>query len=130
MANLILYDAQCNFCTKCILFILKRDKKKQFLFADLKGKTAHSMRGLKLDQQALILIENFQEGEQIISNRSKAVFKICWKLGGVYKLIGWKYILPPILFDWAYNLIARNRRYLSTKKPRHPVALETDRFLQ
>ena len=117
MSDLILFDINCPFCQRCVLSLLKRDYKKRFQFSSLDGQAAQSMSGFLhiSDAESIVLIEDYNTKNQSVSYRSKAVFKILWKLGGVYKLAGWKYILPPFLFDWAYNLVARNRKHLCSK---------------
>ncbi|MCH9632528.1 MAG: hypothetical protein S4CHLAM6_08660 [Chlamydiae bacterium] len=117
MADLILFDESCNFCQRCILFILKRDKKKNFIFSDLKGQAAQSMSDFLhiSDNETIVFIEHYNTQFQRVFYRSKAVFKILYKLGGIYKLVGWKYVLPSFLFDWAYNLVAKKRKCLCKK---------------
>ena len=36
--SIVLFDGVCNLCNSSVQFIIKRDKKKQFLFAPLQGK--------------------------------------------------------------------------------------------
>ncbi len=115
MNHLILYDAPCSLCNKAIRFVIKRDSQKKYLFAPLTGKTAQSLcNTISLSDDTLVLIENYETKKQRIYYRSKAVFKILWNLGGFWKIVGWKYILPSWMTDWAYRLIAK-RRYQMCK---------------
>ncbi len=131
MSDLILFDRGCPFCQRWILFLLKRDYKKKFQFSSLNGETAQSMSGFlqTSDQETLILIEDYGTKSQSVCYRSKAIYKILWKLGGIYKLSGWKYILPSFLFDWAYNLLARNRKHLCSKCISQKLDAYQERFL-
>lgn len=113
MNDLIIFDEKCPLCQKGIQWIIKKDKQHKFLFTDLHGMTAKK-KGIsfkKSQKETIILIENFNSSKERVFFKSQALFKIFWNLGGIYKCIGWKYILPSFLFDWAYNLIARNRRH-------------------
>lgn len=114
MKHLVLYDGQCGFCNKAVLFILSRDKEALFGFAPLQGQTAKKYvpERVKLIPDTLILIENFQEESPQIFTESKAVFRIGKELGGVYKAIGSLQALPSIAFDPFYRLIARHRHKL------------------
>jgi predicted DCC family thiol-disulfide oxidoreductase YuxK len=104
----ILFDGVCNLCNRSVQFIIKRDKKKQFLFASLQGKTGGELLK-KFDLPAnvfnsFILIE----GENIYS-RSTAALRIAKQLGGGWKLLYGFMILPRFIRDAIYNLIAKNR---------------------
>lgn len=131
MNDLILYDASCSFCQKCILFILKRDAQKKFIFSHLDGEAAKSMSEfLRLaDKDSLILVENYETEKQSVFYKSKAVFIISWKLGGFWKLVGWKKVLPSIFFDWAYDLVSKNRKLLCKKNALDPKSIDPKRFI-
>jgi len=105
---IVFYDDGCGLCQRSVLFFLKRDKKKQFLFAPLSGKRAHQeLQGFERPD-SLIVIDNNK-----ILYYSRAVFRLLWELGGVWKTIGVLSFLPTWLlfpFDLGYRLIARLRR--------------------
>ncbi len=93
-----------------ILLLLKIDKNKLLLFAPLKGITAkEELKGINPKVDSLVFLENFQSSKKKALIRSKAVFRLFWLLGGIWRLIGWTYILPPFFCDWVYVLIAKNR---------------------
>ncbi|MCH9633901.1 MAG: hypothetical protein S4CHLAM7_06350 [Chlamydiae bacterium] len=111
MSHLILYDKHCSLCGVAIQFVLKKDKKRRFLFASLEGKTARSLCNMihTAEAESVIFIEHFQTQKQRIYYQSKAVFRILWCLGGFWKLFGFKCFLPSWMFDWSYQLIAKRR---------------------
>lgn len=129
--HLIFFDGQCGLCDRAVQFVLKADKSRIFAFAPLQGETAKKMlQGIPMDLDSVILIENFQTAEARTFVRSKAVFRTCWLLGGCYKLVGWKYVLPAWFFDWGYRIVAANRHRLF--KPVAcvlPDPAQKDRFL-
>lgn len=131
MTDLILFDEKCPFCQRCMHWIIKKDKRRQFVFSDLHGITAQKRSSyLKVKKkESIIFVENFNRESEHVYYESKAVFKIFWKLGGVYKLIGWKYILPSFLFDWAYQIVAMNRKHLCRAKKYDERATHLQRFL-
>lgn len=112
--HLILYDGTCGFCHKTIQFVLKQDRQKIFLFAPLQGETAKKYNFDK-DLDTVILIENFKTQPQI-TMYGQAALRICWLLGGVWAIAGSASFLPPILYNWKYNFIARHRYKLAQKE--------------
>lgn len=126
--HLILFDSSCSLCQKAVKNILSADKKKLFVFSSLKGKSSEIY--LKKDQKqflkknTLILLENYTSNP-LVSIRSKAIFRICSKLGGYFRFLGiFAYI--PIIFDPLYILIARHRhKYKKCSK----LTFSDDRFI-
>jgi predicted DCC family thiol-disulfide oxidoreductase YuxK len=104
----ILFDGVCNLCNRAVQFIIKRDKKKQFLFASLQGKTGSELLkqfDLPPDQfNSFVLIEN-----QKAYTRSTAALRVAKKLSGGWSFLYGLSILPPFLRDPVYNLIAKKR---------------------
>jgi predicted DCC family thiol-disulfide oxidoreductase YuxK len=105
---IVLFDGVCNLCNRSVQFIIKRDTKKQFRFASLQGKT-----GQELLQRFGLRTNNFNsfilvEGNRIYT-RSTGVLRILKHLGGWWKLFYAFIIVPEIILDGVYYLIARNR---------------------
>lgn len=105
---IILFDGVCNLCNKSVQFVLKKDKKKQFLFASLQGTTGQSLLEqyqLPRDQlTSFVLIENGKA-----YTRSAAALRVAKLLGGGWSLLYGFMITPPFVRDGVYNWIARNR---------------------
>ena len=105
---IILFDGVCNLCNGTVQFILKRDKKKQFLFASLQGEFGQkTLGGLGLtggDPNSFILLE----GENIYTHSTGAL-RVCLHLGGIWKFFYGLIIIPRFIRDGAYNFISRNR---------------------
>lgn len=131
MVNLILFDDSCPFCNKWIRFILEHDQKKQFLFSSLTGKTAAQLNDLLQNHNidSVVLIKDYQTMKAQAVYQSRAIFEICWILGGIWKVIGWKKILPPVCFDWLYRIVAKNRKSLCKNIDPHKMSLYKERFL-
>lgn len=132
MSHLILYDAPCPFCNKAIQFVLKHDHRRKFLFAPLKGKTAGSLCNTIHceDTESVILIENYQTQKQRVFYKNKAVYRVLWELGGLWKILGLKHFLPSWMTDWSYNLIAKRRnRICKACSLKRPELKKNARFL-
>ncbi len=134
LIHLVFYDGQCGLCDLTVQTLLQLDKHHRFVFAPLQGTTAaHYLQSLPLELKSvdsLILIENYKSQDNHIYALSQAVFRICWLLGGGWKLAGLLAFLPPFLFDWAYRLVARNRhRFFPQTQCVLPPPNQKERFL-
>jgi predicted DCC family thiol-disulfide oxidoreductase YuxK len=104
----VLFDGVCNLCNHSVQFIIKKDKKKQFLFASLQGKA-----GKKVLEKFNLPADNFNsfilvEGDQVYT-RSTGVLKMLRRLGGGWKLFYGFIIVPKFIRNAVYNWIAKNR---------------------
>lgn len=122
---LIFYDGTCGMCHGVVRFLLKHDHQRIFLFAPLQGETAAKILKAPFDPETIVLVE---EGH--FWTQGKAVFRILWLLGGIWKLPGALFFLPAFLYNWGYRWIAK-RRFQWFKRPDCPVPQTDDlsRFL-
>lgn len=127
---IILFDGVCNLCSGTVQFLLKRDRKKRFLFGSLQGKTGQEYLRkyhLPADQfHSFMLIE-----ENVLYTRSTAVLRMLKYLGRGWQLLYVFIYVPQPIRDGVYKLIATNRYKLFGKKDacRIPTLEERDRFL-
>jgi len=105
---IVLFDGVCNLCNSSVQFILKRDKKKKFLFGSLQGKAGQQY--LEKYQLPTNTFNSFMliEGEKLYT-RSTAALKMLKHLGGIWSLFYGLIIIPPFIRDAVYNFIAKNR---------------------
>lgn len=96
MTHEIFYDDDCPFCRRSVARIARLDKKHIFVFVPQIKKV-----------NTLILKE--ANGKTWI--RGRAVLRIFWLLGGVFRLFGWLYLIP-FFPDLVYRVIARLRHHL------------------
>jgi predicted DCC family thiol-disulfide oxidoreductase YuxK len=106
--KIVLFDGVCNLCTNSVQFILKRDKKNQFLFGSLQGNY-----GRDILQKYQLPADNFNsfmllEGTELYT-RSTGALRMLKYLGGVWSLLYIFIIIPKFIRDGVYNLVARNR---------------------
>jgi predicted DCC family thiol-disulfide oxidoreductase YuxK len=106
--KIILFDGVCNLCNSSVHFIIKKDKKKQFLFTSLQSDAARDillqfqLKNSELD--SILLIENGQ-----VYQKSDAILKIVKHLNGIWKMSYGFIILPKFIRDYVYIIIAKNR---------------------
>jgi predicted DCC family thiol-disulfide oxidoreductase YuxK len=109
MTHIIFFDGHCLLCHRAVRYILFYDKRKKFLFAPLDGQTAKTALKSPVQQDSLILLENYGEERSKVYIEGKAVLRICWLLGGGHLIWGWMVFLPSFAFDWIYRYMAKRR---------------------
>ena len=107
-APLVLFDGVCGMCNRCVVAMLRRDKRGVLRFAsntspfgvkileqfDARRESAHSI--MVVDKGRLL-------------KKSDAVFCICSHLGSPYALMGIFKVVPRVVRDAVYDLVARYR---------------------
>ena len=106
--KIVLFDGVCNLCSKSVQFILKRDKKNQFLFGSLQG--AYGQEMLKKYELPANEFNSFMliEGDKLYTKSSGAL-RMLKHLGGGWGLLYVFIIVPKFIRDGIYNWIAKNR---------------------
>jgi predicted DCC family thiol-disulfide oxidoreductase YuxK len=110
---IILYDGVCGLCNGLVQFILKRDVHDRFRFASLQSEFAetllkrHGADARDLDT-FYVVIDHGQPVERVLM-RSDAILHVVKTLGGIWTLAGVGRILPKVLRDGMYRVVARNR---------------------
>ena len=128
---IVFFDGVCNLCDRTVQFILKRDRKKRFLFGSLQGKTGQEYLHkyhLPADKfHSFMLIEG-----NVLYTRSTAVLRMLKHLGRGWQLLYVFIYIPQPIRDGVYTLIATNRYKLFGKKDQCslPTPDEKERFLE
>ena len=106
--KIVLFDGVCNLCNSSVQFIIKHDKKNQFLFGSLQGETGQQyLEKFHLPLNAFnsfMLVEN-----ELLYTRSTAALRMLKHLGGGWQLLYALMVVPRFIRDAVYNLIAKNR---------------------
>jgi predicted DCC family thiol-disulfide oxidoreductase YuxK len=106
--KIVLFDGVCNLCSRGVQFIIKHDKKNQFLFSSLQGKKGQEyLKQFNLpinDLNSFILIEG-----NTLFTRSTAALRILKYLGNGWQLFYAFIILPKFIRNGVYKWIAKNR---------------------
>jgi predicted DCC family thiol-disulfide oxidoreductase YuxK len=110
---IVLYDGVCGLCNRLNQFLLKRDTHDRFRFASLQSDLAasllkrHGADSRDLDTVYVVLDYN-QPGERLLA-RSDAILHLVTQLDGIWKVARAGRLLPKVLRDGIYELVARNR---------------------
>jgi predicted DCC family thiol-disulfide oxidoreductase YuxK len=104
----ILFDGVCNFCAWSVRFVIARDPRAVFRFAALQSETGRRLlREHGLGEQAMdsfVLVEGPESWTE-----SDAALRVCRRLRAPWRLLAAFLVLPRVLRDPLYRLIARNR---------------------
>lgn len=104
---LVLFDGVCNLCNGTVDFMLKRDRKKQFLFVALQSEAGEKIREkfhFPAEIDSVILIH-----KEKVFYESDAVLEIARLLPAPWK---WAVVFKIVPVNWrnaVYRWIARNR---------------------
>ena len=104
---IIIFDGICNLCNASINFILKRDKRKQFLYISLQsdeGKQLVEDYKIPEETDSVVLIKN-----ETVYVESDAALEIGLMLPRPWRWVSVFRIFPKKLRDGIYRWIARNR---------------------
>jgi len=129
--QIIIFDGVCNFCNGAVNFIIKRDSKGVFKFAPMQSEIAqelllkHQARA-EVGDDTFILIKNGQCFE-----RTNAALEITKDLEGLWFIFRAFKIVPSVVRDYFYRVLARNRYKLFGKRAAcmMPTKEVRDRFL-
>lgn len=126
---LILFDGFCHLCCSSVQFILKYDRKKQFIFSPLSGELGKRLQkelGISANIDSIILVE----GNTFLV-RSEAILKIAKLLGGFFTIASVFSIFPKNWLDKCYDWVAAHRTNWFAKRGScmMPKPENKDRFL-
>jgi predicted DCC family thiol-disulfide oxidoreductase YuxK len=113
-SDLIVFDAQCIFCSAFATFMHKRDVTGRFRFV-----TAQSATGRWLYQQHRLDPDDMATNIVIVDGvpyvKMQAFAAAMRAVGGAWRLAAWPAYLPRPVGDWIYDRIARNRYVFGRK---------------
>lgn len=113
--HIILFDGVCNLCNSAVQYVIKRDGKGIFKFASLQSETGRALlvkSGLPPDHLKSFV---YIRGSRFYT-RSTAALKVAKQLKGPVQLLYGFIIVPKLIRDWIYDLIAKNRYRLFGRK--------------
>lgn len=132
---LLLYDADCGFCSSVVRFVLEHERSQELRFAPMAGATAGRIcseyNELK-NIDSVVWVDRDGDGEpRRILVRSAAALSVARYLGGWWRLLAVFWIVPVPVRDWVYDRVARNRhRIKGRRRCVAPTAENQDRFLE
>lgn len=113
IAPLLVYDGDCGFCARSIQFILRHERQHDLLFVTRESPLGKDLRR-KFHLEAVESLLWIEDGKAAIE--SNATLNAAKYIGGIWAMLAAiGSLVPAPLRNWAYRLIARNRRRLSSR---------------
>ena len=109
--NILFFDGNCGFCSRCVRFILTNEKKEILHFSSLQSDFAQKFLGTfaieSKDSETLYI---YTEGK--LYSKSLAVLKLIPFLRWYFFFCYLGYLIPRFVGDFFYDRIAKNRKRL------------------
>ena len=104
----IVFDGVCNLCCSSVQFIIKRDRNKRFRFASIQSELGHAiLNRAALSSGNFDSIILWEKGKCYV--KSTAALRIAKHLSGLWPLLYLFMIVPDMIRDSLYQIIANNR---------------------
>lgn len=128
--HIVFFDGKCNFCNSTVNLLFSKNRKRNLFYSSLQSEFAKDFLPFTVDDENLGTIYYFSNG--VLYSKSTAVLMVLKELTLWYSILMVFLIVPSILRDMVYNLIARNRHRISGKRDtcRVPSSEEKQFFLE
>lgn len=111
--HLVLYDGVCGLCSSLLQFLLTHDRRGVFAFASLQSRTGRTvvehLGGDPAGLTSFYVLANYRTDRSRTLAKSKAALFVAGQLGWPWKAAVMARVLPGVVLDLAYDVIARNR---------------------
>ena len=109
MPATILFDGVCNLCNGFVQFVLRHDPEEYFRFSSLQSEAAAALLAAHgsapvMEPETVMLIENGK-----VYTHSEAALRILRRLSGPWSWLYAGMVVPRVLRDAVYRIVARNR---------------------
>ena len=125
---IVFYDGDCGFCNRSVAFIMKNDKTKSINFAALQSDfTVNLFKEMGWKEPDLSTFYFYKNGT--LYERSTAALKVATHFSFPQSMLRVFWIVPRVLRDFGYNLIAKRRQRLAKGFCVLPSPEDRKRFL-
>ena len=107
--SIILYDGHCMLCSRFVQYVLRHDDRKLFRFCPIQSSKASDLLNEAGYTDLVDLTTIFLIAPTGVQTESTAALWIFCSLKGLSPLLGLGWVLPSIVRDAIYRLIAQNR---------------------
>jgi predicted DCC family thiol-disulfide oxidoreductase YuxK len=110
---IVLIDGECALCNRTMIWFSARNQNQRFIFAKNTGEVARIMGEPPGGDTGTVVV--WVGSRRLV--RSEAVIYLLGQLNGLWPWIGLSLkIIPRVIRDYAYDLIARSRHRLILTK--------------
>ena len=111
--HLLLYDGVCGLCSRVLQFVLQHDRRGVFSFAPLQGEIGRAMvsrwGGNPDELTTFYVCTDYRTASPRVLAKSDAALFIAREVGWPWKAFVAARVLPKVLRDAAYDLVAKTR---------------------
>ena len=108
LERVVIFDGVCKLCAHSVTFILAHERDQMIRFAAAQSPAGGELlRELGFDPNAVKTFVFVKGGKVFV--RSDAALEIARHLRGPWRLLVVLRVIPRVLRDWFYDLVARNR---------------------
>ncbi len=128
MENILFFDGHCGFCDRAVQRVIRFERRSTIRFSPLQSdfsKRFFSERGIHIAVDSVVFYDRgkvFTKGKALCAVMQHLKWPYPW-LGKVIQ------ILPNLLVDAVYDLVAKNRQRLAGSSCGVPDKLTRERFL-
>ena len=106
--SVLLFDGVCNLCNGAVNFVLKHDRCGKIKFCPLQSDQGQAlMLQNNIDPDSLSTLIYLRKG--MVFTKAMAVFAVMGDMGGIWKFGVVFKVIPTVLSDFFYDLVARWR---------------------
>jgi predicted DCC family thiol-disulfide oxidoreductase YuxK len=122
----LLYDGECGLCNGVVLFMLRHDGGGRMHFAPLQsvpGQAYLRAQGLPMDRfDSLVFVPDWYDQEQGDHRlRTAGALAAFAEMGGAWRALAWLRVVPAMLRDPFYRVVAATRSALFGKYRPRPL---------
>lgn len=110
---IIVFDGVCLLCNGWVRFLLRHDRQRRYRFAAMQQPVGRALlieHGLNPDDpDSFLLIEHDHDAAPRVSLGVTAIRRVLVGLGGAWRLLAIAALVPGVIGDPLYRVLARNR---------------------
>jgi predicted DCC family thiol-disulfide oxidoreductase YuxK len=118
--NIVFYDGECGFCQSTVQVVLNNDKKGLIHFASIQSKFTEDFFNEIGEEQPDLSTFYFYTNNKLLSKSSAALY-VARLLKFPFHLLFVFIVIPKIIRDFCYDIVARNRYKLTSNSCRIPT---------
>lgn len=103
---IVFFDGVCGLCNGFVDRLIRWDRNKVLRYATLQGATAHTQLPKELTTNLSTIV--YYDGQRSWT-KSGAALRALIRIGGLWKLAAIFLLVPTVIRDVVYDLVARNR---------------------